>query len=55
MAAVAGDAGLDMAPLLLAHLADLQQPVDEEAQAGLGWEPAGAGMRGIDEAERLEV
>ena len=31
MATIAGDAGLDLAPLLLAHLADLQQAVDEEA------------------------
>src|SRR5262249_36559805 len=55
MAAVAGDASLDVAPLLLAHFADFEQPVDEQAQAGLGGKPAGASMRGVDKAELLEV
>ncbi len=53
--AAAGHAALDLGPLLLAHIADLEQPVDEQAQARLRRQAAGARMRRVDEAERLQI
>ena len=41
--------------LVLVHIADLQQRIDEEAQADLGRQAPGAGVRRIDEAEFLEI
>ena len=40
---------------LFGEVADLHQRIDEEAQAELGRQPAGRGMRRIDQAELLEV
>ncbi len=49
------DLRLDRLPVALGHIADLHQRVDEEAQAPLGRQPPGRGVRRIDEAELLEV
>src|SRR5712691_90669 len=49
------DLGFDGAALVLGEVADLQERVDEEAQPKLGGQAAGAGVRRIDEAERLQV
>ncbi|OWK18759.1 hypothetical protein AJ88_01455 [Mesorhizobium amorphae CCBAU 01583] len=46
---------LDDAALLVGKVAKLHEGVDEEAQAGLGRQAAGRNMRGIDQAEMLEV
>ena len=52
---LAGDLGFDPRPLLRRQFADLKQRVDEETQAGLGRQAAGAGVRGIDEAQFLQI
>jgi hypothetical protein len=51
----AGDLRLDVAAVLLRHVADLHQRIDEEPQAELGRQAAGGGMRREDEAEMLEI
>jgi len=53
--AASGDAALDLAALFDADVADLEQPVDEEAQARLRGQSSRARMRSIDEAEAFEV
>ena len=50
-----GDLGVDACALVLLDIADLQQRIDEEAQADLGRQPPGADMRRVDEAEFLEI
>ena len=54
-AAGGGAAGRDRLPLALAEVAEFQQPVDEQPQAAIGRQPAGGGMRGIEEAGLLEI
>ena len=51
----AGHLGLDIAALLLRDLADFQHRIDEEAQADLGRQTAGAGVGGMDQAERFQI
>jgi hypothetical protein len=48
-------AGLDGAALGLAHVADLQQAVDEQAQARVGRQAAGAGVGGAQQAGLRQV
>ena len=50
-----GDLRVDACALVLLDIADLQQRIDEEAQADLGRQPPGADMRRVDEAEFLEI
>ena len=49
------DLRLDRLAVVLGEIADLHQGVDEEAQPHLGRQPAGRGMRRVDEAELLEI
>ena len=51
----AGHLRLDRAAIALGQIADLHQGVDEEAQAEFCRQAAGRGVRGIDQAELLEV
>ena len=46
---------LDLPPLLDREVADLEQRIDEEAEPELGRQPPRRGVRGIDQAEALEV
>ncbi len=46
---------VDPRPFLPAEIAELQQRVDEEAQALLGRKPPGAGVGRVDKPELLEV
>ena len=50
-----GDLALDGDAVGLAEIADLHQRIDEEPQAELGRQPAGRGVRRIDQAELLQV
>ena len=47
--------GLDPCPLLAGEAAELQQGVDIEAQAELGGQAPGAGVRCVDQAEFFEI
>ena len=47
--------GLDRLPLRLGEIADLHQGIDEKPQAQFGRQPAGRGMRRVDQAELLEI
>jgi hypothetical protein len=51
----AGALGLDRPTLLVRQAADLEQPVDVEAQARLGGQPAGRGVGRVEEAQLLQV
>ncbi len=53
--ALAGDLALDADAFLGRQFADLQQRIDEEAQAGLGRQAPRAGVRRIDEAEFFQI
>ena len=50
-----GDLRLDRLAVVLGHVTDLHQCIDEEAQAAFGRQAAGRGVRRIDEAELFEV
>ncbi len=52
---VPADLRFDLPPLVGIDVADLHQRIDEQPQALFGRQPAGGGVRRIDEAERLEV
>ena len=54
-AADGGQLALDRLPLSLREIAQLHYGIDEESQAEFGRQPAGRGMRGIDQAELLQV
>ena len=45
----------DVAPVAVGEIADLHQRIDEKAQAQFGRQPAGGGVRRIDQPELLEV
>ena len=49
------DLRFDRAAVVLGEVADLHQRIDEEAQTQFGRQPAGRGVRRIDEAELFEV
>jgi hypothetical protein len=53
--ALDADLGFELAPLVGRQAADLEQAVDEQAQAHLGRQPSGRGVGGIDEARRLQI
>ena len=48
-------ARLDALALVLGEVADFQQAVDEQAQPGIGRQAAGRGVRGVEQAEVLQV
>ena len=55
-AGVAGlDLRLDLPALVGRQVADLEERVDEEAEAEFGRQPPGRGVRRVDQAELLEV
>src|SRR5262249_48567210 len=51
----ADDPAFDLAAFLVADVADLEQPVDEEAQARMGRQSPRARVRRVDEAETFKV
>ena len=54
-AADRGAARLDALALLRRQVADLEQAVDEQPHAGVGRQAAGRGVRGVEQAEILQV
>ena len=46
---------LDRRPVVVRELADLQQPVDEQAQPGLARQPPGGAVRRVQEPHILEI
>ena len=54
-AAGRGAARLDALALVLGEVADLEQAVDEQFQPGVGRQPAGRGVRRVEQAEILQV
>src|SRR3546814_7921597 len=54
-AAVGGNLAFDAGALVLGEVADLQQAVDAEAQAKVGRQAPGGGVRREQQAEVLEV
>ncbi len=51
----AGEATLDLAPLLLGDVAELQQAVDEQAQPRMGGQPPGRGVGRRQQAQLRQV
>jgi hypothetical protein len=49
------DLRLDGPAVLIGQIADLHQRIDEETQADFGRQPAGRGVRRIDEPELLKI